>query len=429
MAFFMKDYKFETLSTHAGYQPQKPDRCMQVPINMTTAYAFDDIDYARRLFALAEGGNIYTRLQNPTNDALEQRISALEGGVGALALSSGHAAIALTMLTLAGAGDEIVSARNIYGGAINLLGKNLGRLGIKVHFVDQSDPENFKKHTNDKTRAYFVETIGNPNSEVCDLAPIAKIAKEYGVPLVVDNTVATPYLIKPIEHGADIVIHSTTKFMCGNGSAMGGAVVDSGNFTWLGNPRFDEFNQPDSSYKGVIFAKALGNQAFIARLRTQTLRDFGSCQSPFNSWLTLNGLETLALRMEKHCQNALSVAKWLEKQPAVARVNYPGLENSEYNALAKKYFGGKGGSVFTFELSGGREAGASLCNSLELIKIVANLGDSRTIISHPATTTHSQLSDQQLNQSGIGPGTIRISVGIEEVSDIIADLEQAMAKV
>ncbi|MBQ3054634.1 MAG: O-acetylhomoserine aminocarboxypropyltransferase/cysteine synthase [Oscillospiraceae bacterium] len=418
-------YQLETNAVHAGYTPEPTTHSNVPPIYMTTAYSFDDVEHARSLFALEQGGNIYTRLQNPTTDILEARVAALEGGVGALALASGHAAIVHTLLTIAREGDEIISALTIYGGAINLLGKTFKRMGITVHFVNPDDLDAFRAKINDKTRAIFVEAIGNPTANICDLDAIAEIAHENGLPFIVDNTFATPALLRPFDHGADLIIHSSTKYLAGNGTAMGGLVVDSGKFQWKGNPRFAEMNAPDPSYHGVVFAD-LGEQAFLVKARALTLRDLGSCQSPFNAWTTLLGVETLALRMERHSENALKVAQFLEGHPAVDRVDYPGLPSNRYYPLAQKYLPRGASAVFTFEIKGGREAGARFCDNLKLLRIVANLGDSRSMVSHPATTTHSQLSDEQLAAAGIGATTIRLSIGIEHIDDILADLDQAL---
>lgn len=418
-------YHLETNAVHAGYEPEQTTHANIPPLYMTTAYSFDNVEHARKLFALEEGGNIYTRLQNPTTDLLEARVAALEGGIGALALSSGHAAIVHALLTIAREGDEIISASTIYGGAINLLGKTFKRMGITVHFADTDRPETFREKINEKTRAIFIEAIGNPTAKVCDLEALAEIAHENGLPFIVDNTFATPALLRPFEHGADLIIHSTTKYLSGNGTAMGGMIVDSGKFVWKGNPRFAEMNAPDPSYHGVVFAD-LGEQAFLVKARALTLRDLGSCQSPFNSWVTMLGMETLSLRMERHSENALKVAKFLETHSAVERVDYPGLASSRYYPLAQKYLPNGASAVFTFEIKGGREAGARFCNHLKLLRIVANLGDSRSMVSHPATTTHSQLSDEQLLAAGISATTIRLSIGIEHIDDILADIAQAL---
>ena len=398
---------------------------MTVPLYMTTAYEFENADHARRLFALEESGNIYTRIMNPTSDMLEARITALEGGSGALALASGHAAIFLTIVTIARQGDEILSSPYLYGGAINMFSHSLAKLGITVRFVDPDQPQEVEQAINDKTKAIFVETVGNPNANVADLDTLAEIAHRNGVPLLVDSTFTTPYLIKPFEHGADIIIHSATKFLGGHGTVMAGLVVDSGKFQWKGNPRFPDFNDPDPSYHGVVFAD-LGPTAFITKLRTQMLRDYGPCISPFNSFMILQGIETLSLRMRKHCDNALAVAKFLEGHPMVEKVHYPGLESSRYHKLAQKYLPKGSSAVFTFEIKGGKKAGEKFINSLELLLHVTNVGDVRSLVSHPASTTHSQLNEEQLNAAGITPGTIRLSIGLEDAEDLIADLSQAL---
>ncbi|MCX7614995.1 MAG: O-acetylhomoserine aminocarboxypropyltransferase/cysteine synthase [Clostridiales bacterium] len=416
---------FDTLLLHAGYKSEERTKSRAVPLYMTTAYSFDSVEHARSLFALEQGGNIYTRLQNPTSDVLEQRISALEGGIGALATSSGHAAELMTILCLASSGDEIVSSSSIYGGTINLFGKTLKKMGITTKFVNSDDPDEYDRATNEKTKAYFVEVVGNPNANVSDIAAISKIAKKHGIPLIVDNTMTTPFLIKPIEYGADIVIHSTTKYLSGNGTVMGGVAVDSGKFQWRGNPRFPEFNEPDPSYHGIVYAD-IPEAAFITKLRTHILRDVGACQSPFNSWVTLLGMETLSLRMERHCENADKVASFLEKNPRIKKVNYPRLPSSPYYELTSRQLKRGAGSTFTFEIDGTRENGAKFIDSLKLVSHVANLGDSRTLVSNPAATTHSQLSDDQLKAAGISPTTIRLSVGLETAEDIISDIEQAL---
>ncbi len=421
-------YGFGTLAVHAGYSPDPFTKSRGVPIYPTAAYAFDNTEHARQLFMLEESGNIYSRINNPTCDILGDRLAALEGGIAGLTLSSGHAAIAMTMLNLCRAGDEVVSARSIYGGAANLFTRTLKNVGITVRMVDSDRPEAFAEATNEKTRAYFVESIGNPRADLPDVQAISKIAKANRVPLIVDNTVATPYLFKPIEHGADIIIHSATKFLTGSGSVLGGVVVDCGTFNWLGNERFPDFNTPDDSYKGLIYAEALGNRAFITKLRTQMLRDYGACLSPFNAWIIMMGIETLPLRMRKHSDNALEVARFLESHPAVGEVCYPSLGGSKYSDMAKRDFPRGCSSVFCFDLRGGRTETAVFCDSLKLLTIVANLGDSKSMVNCPSLTTHSQLSDEELRNICISPSTVRISVGIEEPEDIIDDLKQALDK-
>ena len=419
-------YGFDTLMTHAGYEGDVQTHSSTLPIYPTTAYQFDSTQHAQNLFELKENGNIYSRLQNPTNDVLEARITALEGGVGALGFSSGHAAIVNALLNLADAGDEIVSSICIYGGAINLLGVTLDRLGIKVKFVDPDDLDAWENAITDKTKALFTEVVGNPNANVADLEAIAAIAHKHGVPFLVDSTFTTPYLIKPCEFGADIVIHSATKHLGGHANAMMGLVVDGGKFQWEGNPRFPHYNEPDVSYHGAVFAKDFGNAGFITRLRTLMMRDLGACPSPFNSYLIVQGIETLSLRMRKMCDNAQKVAEYLEQNENVSFVNYPGLASNKYHALQQKYLPKGAGSVFTFGIKGSRETGAKFIDHLKMILHVANVGDVRSLVIHPATTTHSQLSDEQLVMSGITPQTIRLSIGIEDVEDIIADLDQAI---
>ncbi len=422
----MKNLNFDTLSVHGGYSPEPTTHSNVLPIYMTTAYNFDDVEHARRLFALEEGGNIYSRLQNPTNTAFEERISLLEGGIGALATSSGHAAITMTLLTLCSSGDEVISSSKIYGGAINLLGKTFARMGITVHFVDISDPDAIEALISDKTKAIFAEAICNPKCDIADIEMLSSIAKKHAIPLIIDNTFPTPALLKPIEHGADIIIHSATKYLAGSSTVMGGAVVDAGTFKWKDNPRFPEFNTPDDSYHGIVYADAAGPAAFITKLRTHILRDIGACQSPFNSWVTMLGLETLSLRMQRHSENALEVAKFLDAHPMVTHVDYPALPGNKFYSLSEKYLKKGASGILCFEIKGGREAGAKFCDNLKLLRIVANLGDTRSMVSHPATTTHSQLSEEQLAAAGISSSTIRLSIGIEDVRDIIADISQAL---
>ncbi len=411
-----KNYGFDTLMVHAGTQPDPETHSVALPIYQTTAYTFDSTEHAARLFELKEPGNIYTRLSNPTVDALERRVAALDGGIGALAFASGHAAMVHTFLNLAGAGDEIVSSICIYGGAINMMGVTLGRIGVKVKFVDPGDLGAWEAAVTDRTKAFFVEAIGNPNANVADIEAIAAIAHRHGVPMIVDSTFTTPYLLRPIDYGADYVVHSATKFLGGHGTAMCGIVTDAGTFDFNGNPRFPLYTEPDVSYHGVVFAKDCGNAGFLSRLRAMMLRD-----------LIMQGIETLSLRMRHISESALAIAEHLESHPDVAFVNYPGLKSSPYYPLVRKYLPKGAGGVFTFGLKGGRERGAKLIDSLELILHVTNVGDSRTLISHPASTTHSQLSDEQLAESGITPETVRLSVGLEDPADLIADLDRAIA--
>jgi len=425
-------WSFETLQIHAGQSPDPTTGARALPLYQTTAYQFRDTTHAANLFGLAELGNIYTRIMNPTQDAVEQRIAALEGGVAALLLSSGSAATAFAVMNVAEAGDHIVSSPSLYGGTYNLFHYTLPKFGIEVTFVDNpEDPESWRKATRENTKAFFGETIANPKNEILDIAAVAKVAHEFGVPLIVDNTVATPFLIKPIEYGADVVIHSATKFLSGHGNAVVGAIVDSGNFDYAKYPdRFKNFNEPDPSYHGLVFAQALGvgsafgaNLAYIFKIRLQLLRDIGAAVSPFNAWLLAQGLETLSLRMERHIQNAQEIAKWLEAHSSVEKVNYASLSSSKYNALAKKYSPAGSGSVLSFELKGGVEAGKKFVESLKLFSHVANIGDVRSLVIHPATTTHSQLSAEEQLAAGVTPGLVRLSLGLENINDIKADLE------
>lgn len=421
----MSDYRFDTKVIHSGYEREPATHSVVPPIYATNAYVFDNAENAKKLFSLEEPGNIYSRLGNPTCDVLEKRIADLEGGAGALGFSSGHAAIFNTIINLCSQGDEIVSSANIYGGAINLLGVTLDRLGVKVTFVDPDDLGAWEKAVTPKTKMFFTEVVGNPNANVSDLSAIGEIAHKNGIPFVVDSTFTTPYLCRPIEFGADIVVHSATKYLSGHGSVMAGMVVDSGKFNFKNNPRFPLYNDPDPSYHGLVFAD-LGEAAFITRLRALVTRDLGACLSPFNAYITMLGVETLPIRMDRHCQNALFVAEFLEGQQEVESVSCPMLKSSKYHSLAQKYAPKGTGGVFTFELKGGREAGVKFMDSLKLLKIVANVGDVRSMVIHPATTTHSQLSSEQLRAGGITENTVRISIGLEDKQDIIEDLEQAL---
>lgn len=417
--------KKETLAIHGGQSPDQSTGARAVPIFQTTAYQFESTEHARKLFALEELGNIYSRIGNPTVDVLEQRVAQLEGGVGAVAFSSGHAALVSTLLNICEAGDEIVSASTLYGGTYNLFAVSLPKWGITVKFVDPSDPENFRAAIGPKTKALFAEVIGNPALGVLDIEVVAKVAHENGLPLIVDNTFPTPYLCQPIKWGADIVIHSATKWIGGHGTAMGGLVVDGGKFDW-NSPKFPGFTQPDASYHGLRYATDIGAAAFIVKLRVQILRDVGACQSPFNAFLILQGLETLHLRMERHSQNALGVANFLKEHPAVAWVTYPGLADSPTAALAQKYLEGGFGGMLIFGVKGGLAAGKSLIDNLKLFSHVANVGDSRSLVIHPASTTHSQLSSEQRASAGVSDDLVRLSIGIEALADITADLDQAL---
>jgi O-acetylhomoserine (thiol)-lyase len=424
-----KQYAAETQALHAGQKPDSATHSRAVPIYQTSSYVFNDTDHAARLFGLEEPGNIYTRIMNPTTDVFEQRVAALEGGVGALATASGQAAITLSLLTLAHSGDEIVASSSLYGGTYTLLHYTFAQLGIKVHFVDATDPENFRQAITPKTRAVYAETVGNPKLDTLEIAAVAAIAHENGLPLVIDNTMPSPYLVQPFTHGADIVVHSATKFIGGHGTSIGGVIVDSGNFPW-NNGKFPQLAEPDPSYHGVNFWAAMGKVAYITKARVQGLRDLGPCISPFNSFLLLQGLETLHLRMERHSQNAMAVAGFLEKHPKIAWVNYPGLPSLPSHEQAKKYHArGLYGGMISFGIKGGIAEGKVFIDSLELLSLLANIGDAKSLVIHPASTTHQQLSPEEQLSSGVTPDLIRLSVGIENVADIIADLDQALQRI
>jgi O-acetylhomoserine (thiol)-lyase len=427
-----KKWSFETLQIHAGQTPDPTTGARALPLYQTTAYQFRDTQHAANLFGLAELGNIYTRIMNPTQDAVEQRLAALEGGVAALLVASGSAATTYAVLNVAEAGDHIVSSPSLYGGTYNLFHYTLPKFGVEVTFVeDPGDLDSWRKAVRPNTKAFFGETIANPKNDILDIEGVAKIAHEIGVPLIVDNTVATPYVIKPIEYGADVVIHSATKFLSGHGNAVVGAIIDSGNFDYAKYPaKFKGFNEPDPSYHGLVFAQALGvgsafgaNLAYIFKIRLQLLRDIGAAVAPFNAWLLAQGLETLSLRIERHLENAKAVAEWLSKHPSVEKVNYASLSNSPWNKLAKKYAPKGSGAVLSFELKGGVEAGKKFVESLKLFSHVANIGDVRSLVIHPATTTHSQLSPEEQLAAGVTPGLVRLSLGLENIEDIKADLE------
>jgi O-acetylhomoserine (thiol)-lyase len=419
---------FETLALHAGQQPDPTTGARAVPIYQTTSYQFKDTDHAARLFGLQEFGNIYTRIMNPTTDVLEQRIAALEGGVGALALASGQAAETLGILNVAGAGDNIVSSSDLYGGTYNLFRHTLPKLGITTRFVDARDHEGFRQAIDDRTKLVFLELVGNPRLDIVDLQTIASIAHERGVAVMVDSTTATPYLCRPFEWGADIVIHSATKYLGGHGTSIAGLLVDSGKFDWT-NGRYPEFTTPDPSYHGLVYTQAFGNLAYILKVRVQLLRDIGACLSPFNSFLLLQGIETLGLRMERHSQNALAVAQFLKEHSKVEWVLYPGLPEHPSYALAQKYMPRGQSGIVGFGIKGGRAAGAKFINSLRLFSHLANIGDARSLAIHPASTTHSQLTPDEQRLTGVTDDFVRLSVGIETIDDIIADLDQALAKV
>lgn len=423
-----RKYALETLAVRAGYTPQGPENAGVPPIYQTNGYTFDSAQHAADLFSLSKAGNIYTRLNNPTVAVLEEKVAAMDGGVAAVAMASGHAVMFNSILNLAGAGDEIVSSMTIYGGAINMFGVTLKNIGIDVKFVDPDDLDAWEKAVTPKTRAFFVELIGNPNANVADIEKIGEIAHRHGIPFIVDSTFNTPVLCRPIEFGADFVVHSATKYLGGHGNSMAGVIVDAGVFQFSGNPRFPQYNEPDRSYHGLVFARDAGPAPFALRLRALLLRDIGACLSPFNAFMVQSGMEAVHLRMPRHCENALAVAEYLDAHPQVEFVHYPGLPGSPYYERAKKYMPGGAGACFTFGLKGGREAGARVIDAVELFMHVTNLGDTRSLISHPASTTHSQLSDEQLRASGITPGTVRLSVGLENARDLIADLEQAIGK-
>ncbi|MGP8250512.1 MAG: homocysteine synthase [Terracidiphilus sp.] len=420
-----------TLAVHAGQVADPATGSRAVPIYQTTSYVFHDADHAARLFALEEFGNIYTRIMNPTTDVFEKRVAALEGGAAALATSSGQAAETLTIITLAKAGEEIISTTSLYGGTYNLFHYTLPRLGIVVKFVDADDFDGLRALINDKTRAIYTETLGNPKLDIADVERLAAIAHEHKLPLVIDNTCASPALVRPIEWGADIVVNSATKFLGGHGTAIGGVIVDAGKFDWAASGRFSEFTEPDPSYHGLSYVQAFGPLSFIIKARIQGLRDTGAALSPFNAFLLLQGIETLHLRMERHSQNALAVAKHLSGHPGVEWVNYPGLESSQYHARAKKYLPNGAGALVTFGIKagksgGGYDAGKKLIDTLKLFSLLANIGDAKSLVIHPASTTHQQLSVEEQASTGVTPGMVRLSVGIEDIRDILADLDQAI---
>ncbi|UQD53224.1 bifunctional O-acetylhomoserine aminocarboxypropyltransferase/cysteine synthase [Bacillus methanolicus] len=420
-----KNYRLETLGVHGGLSPDPVTGARAVPIYQNNAYQFKNTEHAANLFALKEQGYIYTRIHNPTVTVFEERVALLEGGVGALALASGQAAITLAILNIAHAGDEIVAASNLYGGTYNLFTVTLPKYGINVKLVDATDPENFRKAITEKTKAVFAETIGNPSLRVLDIEKVANIAHEAGIPLIIDNTFATPYLCRPIEHGADIVIHSATKWIVGNGTTLGGIIVDGGKFDW-NSPKFPGFTQPDPSYHNIVYSEALGPLAYIVKARVQLLRDMGPALSPQNAFQFTLGLETLHVRMKEHVANAQKIVSYLENHPAVKWVLYPGHESHPDKALAEKYLPKGAGSIVVFGIEGGREAGAKLINSLTLWAHVANVGDAKSLIIHPASTTHQQLDAEGLKAAGVSEDLIRLSVGIEHVDDLIEDLEQAI---
>lgn len=418
------NYRFETLQIHVGQENADPATdARAVPIYATTSYVFKDSAQAAGRFGLTEGGNIYTRLMNPTTDVFEKRIAALEGGVGALATASGSAAITYAIQNIATAGDHFVSASNLYGGTYNLFANTLREQGLSVSFANPFEPAEFEAAIRPETKLLYAETLGNPNSDVIDIEALADIAHRHGIPLVVDNTFATPYLLRPIEHGADMVVHSATKFIGGHGTVMGGVVIDGGKFDWTQNDKFPGLSRPNPSYHGIVFAEACGNLAYILKLRTTLMRDQGATLSPFNSFLLLQGLETLSLRMERHVENALKVVEFLKNHPQVEKVNHPSLKTGKQAELYTRYFKDGAASIFTFEIKGGAEAAKKFTESLELFSLLANVADVKSLVIHPASTTHSQLSEEELLDAGIKPNTVRLSIGTEHIDDIIADLE------
>ncbi len=426
----MSDYKFETRQLHVGQEnPDSATDARAVPIYATTSYVFKDSAQAAGRFALSESGNIYTRLMNPTSDVFEKRIASLEGGVAALATASGSAAIAYAIQNIARSGDHIVSSDTLYGGTHNLFSNTLPESGINTTFVDGSNPDNFEKAIQENTKAVYLESLGNPNCDIIDLEAVAEIAHSHGIPVIVDNTLSTPFLFRPLEHGADIVVHSATKFIGGHGTALGGVVIDGGKFDWTQNDKFPGLSQPNDSYHGVVFTQAVGNIAYITKMRTTLMRDLGATISPFNSFLLLQGLETLSLRVERHVENALKVVQYLNNHPQVERVNHPSVSNEKQQELYNRYYPNGGGSIFTFEIKGGEETARKFCESLKLFSLLANVADMKSLVIHPASTTHSQLTEQELLNCNIKSTTIRLSIGTEHIDDIIADLQQGFASV
>ena len=422
-------YGMETLAVHAGARPDPVTGARSTPIYQTTSFVFDDADHAASLFNLQTFGYVYSRMTNPTVAVLEERVAALEGGRGAVAAASGHAAQFLVAATLMQQGDEFISSRNLYGGSVTQFGVSFPKLGWKCHFVDPTDPENFRKAMTDKVKFIFLEGLANPGGIIVDLEAVAAIAHENGIPLVVDNTLASPYLCRPFDWGADLVVHSTTKFIGGHGNTMGGIVVESGKFDWRQNDKFPALSVPDPAYHGLVFAETFGDFGFTMKVRAVALRDYGPTLAPTAAWNLLQGVETLPLRMERHCSNSLTVAKWLEAHPKVSWVSYSGLESSPYYELGKKYLPKGTGAVLTFGLKGGFDAGLTVVDEVNMFSHLANIGDTRSLILHPASTTHRQLSEEQQVGAGAGPDVVRLSIGIESVEDIIADLDQALAKV
>ncbi len=420
--------RFDTLQIHAGQEADPTTGSRAVPIYQTTSYVFKNVQHAADLFALKEAGNIYTRIMNPTTDVFEQRVATLEGGVGGLATASGSAAIMYSILNIASCGDEIVSASTLYGGTYNMFADTFKTFGIKVNFVDPDDPENFRRAITEKTKALYIETIGNPSINLIDIEAVANIAHENGIPLIIDNTFGTPYLIRPIEFGADIVVHSATKFIGGHGNSLGGIIIDAGQFDWAASGKFPGLTEPDPSYHGMRYVDDVAAAAYVLKARVGLLRNTGACLSPFNAFLLLQGLETLSLRVERHVANAQKIAQYLQAHPQVAWVNYPSLAGSKYFDLAQKYLPLGCGSIFTFGIKGGIEAGVRFIESLQIFSHLANVADVRSLVIHPASTTHSQLSGEELLAAGVTPDQIRLSIGIEDVEDLLYDLDQALAK-
>ena len=424
----MSTQKFATNALHAGHDVKSNSGTRAVPIYQSTSYVFDNSDHAANLFNLSETGFIYTRINNPTNDILEQRLAALEGGIAAVVTASGTAAINTTLLTLLKSGDHIVASNSLYGGTYNLLNVTLPRFGITTTFVDPSDPDNFESAVKENTRIFFIESLGNPKLDVLDIEAISKVAKANKVPLIVDNTVATPALLNPIKYGANIVIHSLTKYINGNGTALGGVIIDGGNFDWS-NGKFPEFTEPSAGYHGLVYHDALAEAAFIAKVRIEGLRDFGAALSPFNAFQIIQGLETLDLRIKKHSENALKLATWLQEQKEVVWVNYPGLEESPYNSLAQKYLPLGQSGIVTFGAKGGFDSAKTIADTTKLFSLLANIGDSKSLIIHPASTTHQQLNEEQQESTGVTKDLIRLSVGLENIEDLKADLKEAFSKI
>ncbi len=424
-----KKFKFDTLQLHAGQVPDPTTGSRAVPIYQTTSYQFNDFDHAENLFALKEPGNIYTRIMNPTTGVFEERMAALEGGVGALGVASGSAAITYSIVNIASMGDEIVAANTLYGGTYNLLANTLPQFGIHTIFVDPDDPSAFEKAVTDKTKALYIESIGNPKANLIDIEAVAAIAHAHDIPLIVDNTFGTPYLIRPIEFGADIVVHSATKYIGGHGTSIGGVVVDSGKFDWSKSGKFPRFTDPDESYHGVVYTRDIGAAAYITKLRVTLLRDTGAALSPFNAFLFLQGLETLSLRVQRHSDNAQKIAEFLEKHPKVGWVDYPNLPSNKYYDLAQKYLPKGAGGIFTFGLKGGREEAKRFISGLEIFSLLANVADAKSLVIHPGSTTHQQLSDEAKKEAGVTDELIRLSIGIEDVDDLIDDLNHGLDQI